>query len=181
MSEAVSEQVKIKNSTLGLVRGDVTLLEVDAFVFYAAHDLALGSGYGTMISIRGGPSVQKELDELGSLEATGVVVTGAGNLKAEYIIHAVGPRFNEEDLEGKLKTTMVNVLKAAEEKGVKRLAFPPMGTGFYMIPLDMCVRVMIDTIKSHLEGETSMEEVIICAMDSREYGPFEAKFASMNR
>jgi O-acetyl-ADP-ribose deacetylase (regulator of RNase III) len=179
MPEAVSDQIRIKDSTLRLVRGDVTLLDVDAFVFYAQHNLALGSGFGGAIAVRGGAGIQKELDALGPVETGGVVVTGAGNLKASYIIHAVGPRFNEDDTEGKLRKTVLNSLKAAEEKGVKRIALPPMGAGFYAVPLPLCSRVMVETIKSYLEGKTEIREVIICAMDQREFAPFEAQLASV--
>jgi O-acetyl-ADP-ribose deacetylase (regulator of RNase III) len=180
MPEAVLEDVQIHRSTVRLIKGDITELEVDAFVFYAQPDLALGSGFGGAVSVRGGPSVQKELDELGPVETTQVVVSEAGKLNASFIVHAVGPRFNEEDMEGKLRTTVSNSLKAAEEKGIKRIAFPAMGAGFYGVPLDMCARVMIETIKSYLEGETEIQEVIICVIDRREFAPFETQLASLN-
>jgi O-acetyl-ADP-ribose deacetylase (regulator of RNase III) len=180
MPEAVSDHVRIRDSILRLIRGDITELDVDGFVFYAQPDLALGSGFGGAISVRGGPSIQKELDELGPVETGGVVVTEAGKLQAGFIVHAVGPRFNEDDTEGKLRTTVLNSLKAAEEKGAKRIAFPPMGTGFYAVPLDICARVMIETINAYLEGETGIEEVVICVVDQRELTPFEAQLASLN-
>ncbi len=180
MPEAVMDGVQINRSSVRLIKGDITLVEADAFVFYAQHDLALGSGFGGAISVRGGPGVQKELDELGPLETGQVVVSEAGKLTASFIIHAVGPRFNEDDMEGKLRTTVTNSLKAAEEKGVKRLAMPAMGAGFYGVPKDMCARVMVETIKSHLEGETGIEEVTICVIDRREFAPFEAQLASLN-
>lgn len=181
MPETVSERIEIHRSVLRLVRGDVTELDVDAFVFYAQPDLALGSGFGTAISLRGGPGIQKELDELGPLQTGQVVVTGAGNLTATFIVHAVGPRFNERDTEGKLRTTVCNALKAAEEKDIKRIALPPMGTGFYAVPLELCARVMTEAIRSYLEGETRIEEVLICVMDRREYAPFESQLASLNQ
>jgi len=181
MPEVVSDQVSIRRSRVRLVRGDITELDVDAFVFYAQPDLALGSGFGTAISVRGGPSIQKELADLGPIETGQAVVTGAGNLKAEYIVHAVGPRFNEEETESKLRTTVLNSLEAAEAKGVKRIALPPMGAGFYMVPLDLCARVMIEAIKSYLQGDTGIEEVVVCVMDQREYAPFEAQLASLNQ
>ena len=180
MPETVSDHVQIRDRVLRLIRGDITELDVDGFVFYAQPDLALGSGFGGAISVRGGPSIQKELDELGPVETGGAVVTEAGKLQAGFIVHAVGPRFNEEDTEGKLRTTVLNSLKAAEEKGAKRIAFPPMGTGFYAVPLDLCARVMIETIKAYLEGETGFEEVVICVVDQRELKPFEAQLASLN-
>ena len=181
MPEAVSEQIQIHRSVVRLVRGDVTELDVEAFVFYAQPDLALGSGFGTAISVRGGPSIKKELDDLSPVETGQVVVTAAGKLRADWIVHAVGPRFNEEDTEGKLRTTVLNALNAAEEKGAKRVALPPMGAGFYAVPLEVCSRVMVEAIQSYLEGETQLEEVVICVMDQREFAPFESQLASLDR
>lgn len=181
MPEAVSEQVRVGRSVVRLVRDDITELDVDAFVFYASSDLALGSGFGGAISVRGGPSIQKELNELAPVQTGQAVVSGAGNLKAAQIIHAVGPRFNEEDTEGKLRTTVVHSLKAAEEQGVKHLALPAMGAGFYAVPLELCARVMIGAIKSYLEGDTCIEEVVLCVIDQREYAPFESQLASLHR
>ena len=176
----MSEQKKIGQSQISLIRDDLTMLEVDAFIFYAQHDLALGSGFGTAISLRGGKDVTAALEGKGPLETTEALVTGAGKLKAKHIIHAVGPRFQEEDLEGKLRSTMQNCLKRAEEKGLERLAFPPMGTGFYGVPLDLCARVMAETLDKHLRGETKIKEAIICVMDEREYDPFQARLSSLS-
>lgn len=181
MPETVAESLSIHRGCLRLMRTDITELEVDAFVFYARHDLALGAGFGNAIAVRGGPAIQKELDELDPVETGQVVVTGAGKLKANFILHAVGPRFREPDTEGKLRTTVRNALEAAEQKGVQRIALPPMGAGFYGIPLDVCARVMAEAIASHLQGDTGIQEVTICAMDDRELKPFAAQLASMNR
>ncbi|NQT11809.1 MAG: macro domain-containing protein, partial [Planctomycetes bacterium] len=142
MPQAVSEPIRINHCGVRLVRGDVTDLEVDAFVFYAQHDLALGSGFGTAISVRGGPAVQKELEGMGPVATGEAVASTAGNLKADFIIHAVGPRFREDDIEEKLRTTVRNSLKLAEEKEIRRIAFPAMGAGYYGIAPDVCARVM---------------------------------------
>jgi len=180
MPEAVSQQVSVHRSVVRLIRGAITDLDVEAFVFYAQHNLALGSGFGTAISVRGGPKIQEELHELGPLQTGDAIVTGAGKLKANWIVHSVGPRFNEPDTEDKLRTTVLNTLKAAQEKGIRQIALPPMGTGFYMVPLDLCARVMIDTIAGYLKGETAIEDVVICVMDSREFAPFQSQLASLN-
>jgi O-acetyl-ADP-ribose deacetylase (regulator of RNase III) len=103
------------------------------------------------------------------------VVTGAGILKADWIIHANGPKFREEEEEKKLRSTVRSVLARAEEKGVKRLAFPPIGTGLYQVPLDLCSRVMVEEIAGHLGNGSSLDEVLIVAPDAREYQPFAAR------
>ena len=166
---------KIGDKVLRLVREDITEMEVDAFVFDITEDVKLGSGFGGAIQQRGGIVIQKQLDEIGSCSTGEAVVTEAGILKADWIIHTNGPKFREEDEEGKLRKTVQSVLARAEEKGVKRLAFPPIGTGLYQVPLDLCTRVMVDTISEHLANGSTLDEVLIAAPDNREFNPFKAK------
>ena len=166
-------QVKINNAILKLEKGDLTALDIEAIVFYTQPDLKLGAGFGNAISVRGGPSIQEELKAIGSISLGEAVITGAGELKSKFIIHALGPRFQEPDTEEKLYKTMQRVLNLAEDKGIKRIAFPPMGTGFYGIPLDVSANVMLSSIRNHLSGKSNLEEVLICVMDKREYTAFE--------
>ena len=179
MVEAASEGISVNRSSVRLTREDVTDIEVDAFVYYAQNDLAIGTGFGTAISVRGGPTIQKELDQLAPVATGEAVVSDAGNLKARYIVHAVGPKFQEEDTEGKLRTTVLSALKRADEKGVRRIAFPAMGAGYYGIAPELCARVMLDTFKSYLEGETGIEELIICVLDTPQQNAFQAQLAGM--
>jgi O-acetyl-ADP-ribose deacetylase (regulator of RNase III) len=167
--------LEVKRSIIRLIKDDITDIDVDAFVFYAQPDLALGSGFGGAIAVRGGASIQKELESLAPVALGEAVVSSAGNLKADHIIHAVGPKFQEEDTEGKLRTTLVNTLKRAEDIGAERLAFPAMGSGYYGTPVDLCARVMLEEIRRHLEGETGIKEVLICVLDTPQYDAFKAK------
>ncbi|MGD8921759.1 MAG: macro domain-containing protein, partial [Candidatus Zixiibacteriota bacterium] len=103
----MSDSITINSRTLRVFVDDITMLDVDAFVFYARPELTLGAGFGTAISVRGGPSIQEELNGKGPLGVTEVITTAAGDLKADFIIHAVGPAFMEEGTEGKLRTTVL--------------------------------------------------------------------------
>ena len=165
----MTETKKMKNGTLTLQKSDVTSTEVDSFVFYAQDDLKLSSGFGNAIAVRGGPSVRKELAELGPIKVTEAVATTAGNMKANFIIHANGPKFQEEDTELKLKATINNALKSAEEKGVESIAFPPMGAGFYGVPLDKSAEITTETLALYMNNGAKIKNVIICANDTREY------------
>lgn len=175
MATAVSEVPRIHGTTVRVVRADITLLEVDAFVFYASPDLVLGAGYGTAISARGGPTIQRTLNELGPVGTCDVVVTGAGNLPAAHIIHAVGPRFKEPDLEGKLRRTMDRVLEQTRALEVRTLAFPPMGAGYYGIPPALCARVMLESLMRHLAGDTTLKDVTIAVLDAQQEEAFDAE------
>jgi len=174
------DELTINRSTLRLVKGDITCLDTESFVFYARHDLVLGSGYGTAISLRGGPSVQDELKQLGPLSTGEAMVTSAGEMRAKYIIHAVGPRFQEDDLEGKLRTTVLNALRQAETKGITAIAFPAMGAGFYGVPLPVSARVTLESIRDYLSGATRIKEVVVCLLDNREFTPFLSQLELMS-
>jgi O-acetyl-ADP-ribose deacetylase (regulator of RNase III) len=169
----MSDRLQINRTTVCLTKGDIADLEIDCIVYYARSDLKLGSGFGGAISGRGGMSIQKELDKIGPIDTGQAVITEAGEMKTKYIIHANGPKFQEEEIEKKLKLTMENTLSLANSRGIRRLALPPMGTGFYGVPLDMSARIMFDAIKEHCDGDTSVEYLTICVVDQRELGPFQ--------
>ena len=143
-------ETKDITSVIHLEKSDLILMDIEAIVYYAQHDLVLGSGFGNSITVRGGGAIQEELKTYGTISTGDAVITSAGELKSNYIIHAVGPRFRESDIEEKLITTMRNVLRIAEENKIREIGFPPMGTGFYGIPLELSARVMYKVI-SELE------------------------------
>lgn len=183
MESALASAVQVGSSrgVVRLVRGDITELDVDAFVFYAQPDLALGSGFGGAIAARGGPSVQKELEGLalaGPLPTGVAVATGAGKLKARHIIHAVGPRFREPGIEEKLRRTVVRCLEKAVEVGARSLAFPAMGCGYYGIPPAVSARIMNEALRDGLDEDSTLEDVVVCVFDTPQYRAFETALAT---
>ncbi len=177
----MTDEISFGKISVQLTIADITDLEIDSFVYYARPDLILGSGFGTAITMRGGPAIQDELKEIGPVDLTEAVISSAGDLKAKYIIHAVGPAFQEEDLEVKLRRTIVNVLKLADEKGITRVAFPPMGAGFYGVPLETSAEVMLDTIGEYAQGDTGITDVVISLLDNREFKPFQTRLKSLSK
>lgn len=162
-----------------LQKGDLTALTVDAVVFYARQDLQLGAGFGSAIQSRGGAAIKKELDAIGSVAIGGAVITSAGAMQARHIIHACGPKFREPDTEKKLRKCMQSALEQASAAKLKTVAFPPMGAGFYGVPLDLTAKVMLDVVRRFLETPSSIQEVIICAMDDRELRAFRPQLEAM--
>jgi O-acetyl-ADP-ribose deacetylase (regulator of RNase III) len=166
---------KVGDKAIRLVLGDITDLDVEAFVFDITADAKLGTGYGNAIAVRGGQAIQKELDQIGNVPTGAGVATSGGSLKAKYVIHVNGPKFHEPDTEGKLRRATQAALTLADEKGVARLALPPVGTGMYQVPLDLCARVMVETVETHLRGTTGLREVLFVALDNREFAPLKAR------
>jgi O-acetyl-ADP-ribose deacetylase (regulator of RNase III) len=174
------DELQVNGKSIRLMVGFITdVAGMDGIVYYARPDLALGSGFGTAISTQGGPKIQEELKKIGSAGVTGVVVTTGGNLKARHILHAVGPRFQEEDGEEKLRATMVHVLQKAGELGLEKIAFPAMGAGFYGIPLIVCARVTLLAAREYLEKAAELKEILFCLRDLREFKVFEEQLQKM--
>lgn len=173
-------ELRVNEKIIRLMVGFITdISNMDGIVYYARPDLTLGSGFGTAISTQGGPKVQEELKKAGSANMTDVVVTGGGNLQVKYILHAVGPRFQEEDSEEKLRTTTLNVLLRAEEHKLQKIAFPAMGSGFYGIPLEVSARVTLGVVREFLEKAAELKEVVFCLRDYRELKVFQEHLQKM--
>ncbi|MFH1686516.1 MAG: macro domain-containing protein [bacterium] len=110
------------------------------------------------------------------------MVSGAGEMKAKYIVHAVGPRFQEENLVEKLQATIRNSLAAAEKAGVTAIAFPPMGAGFYGVPLEQSAAITISSLAAYLQnGRPKITEIFVCANDNREFKPLKAELAQLSK
>jgi len=173
-------EATVNGKLIRLQKGDLTALAVDAVVFYARQDLQLGGGFGSAIQSRGGAAIKKELDQIGTVEMGGAVITGAGSMHARHIIHACGPKFQEPDREKKLRKCMQSALDQASAAKLKTVAFPPMGSGFYSVPLDLTAKVMLDVAQQFLKTPSSIEQVIICVMDDREFKAFRPQLEALS-
>ncbi|HET7290643.1 MAG TPA: macro domain-containing protein [Thermodesulfobacteriota bacterium] len=154
--------------------GDITDMDVDGIVNAANTHLVLGSGVAGSIRRKGGPSIQAECDELGPIPLGEAAVTGGGALKARYVIHAAGMRPGGGVSRESLENTTLNTLKRAEEKGMRSIAFPAIGTGVGGFPIDECAKAMIKTVNEYLkEGGTRIETIYFVLFDEPAWKAFE--------
>ena len=166
----------IRERKLRLVEGNIVLLNVDALVNAANKSLILGGGVAGAIRNFGGPSIQEECNEIGPIEVGDAVITGAGHLKAKYVIHAVGPVYGEGDEDKKLSNATLNSLKIASKKKLKSIAFPAISTGIFHFPIKRCSEIMIKVAKDFLEENEYPKEIILCLYGERAYSIFRSTF-----
>ena len=156
-----------------VTQGDITDIEVDAIVNAANTRLLLGSGVAGAIRRKGGDSIQRECDKIGSIPLGKAIVTGAGKLNAKYVIHAAGMHLGGSVSEEPLREATNNSLLRADEKGVKTVALPAIGTGVGGFPLNKCAQVMIDIVVEYLKNEkTGIEKVYFVLFDMETYKVF---------
>jgi O-acetyl-ADP-ribose deacetylase (regulator of RNase III) len=166
-------KANIGNRVLELVQGDITEMGTDVIVNAANAHLTLGGGVAGAIRRKGGPAIQKECNKIGGTFVGGAVITTGGNLKAKYVIHAVGPRMGEGNEDEKLKNATVNSLKLADEYQLKSISFPAISTGIFGFPIQRCAEIMLRNTIEYLRGETGLNKVVFCLYGQDSYRVFE--------
>ena len=166
-----------------LVEGDITLLEADAIVNAANRLLKHGGGVAYAIVRRGGREIQEESDryvrEHGPLPVGGVAVTGAGRLKARYVIHAVGPRYGDPRGDELLAEAFRNAILKADELGLRSVALPAISTGIYGYPYRRAAEIAAQVIKEVAPRLRSLEKIIVCLYGEEAYKVFKEVFDSV--
>jgi len=170
-------KVTIEGQTLELVEGDITGQEVDAIVNAANSRLAGGGGVDGAIHRKGGRSIMEETDRLypDGCPTGSAVISGAGNLPAKHVIHAVGPVWRggdsgEADL---LAGAHHRPLELAVEHGCRSIAFPAISTGVYGYPLDQASRVALGTAIDFVREHGKPELVRFVLFGQPAYKAFE--------
>ena len=190
-------KVDIANSVLELLDGDITEMDTDAIVNAANAQLVLGGGVAGAIKRKGGPAIQQACNKIGGTFVGGAVITTGGNLKAKYVIHAVGPRWFDSahhkmgdgstlstmlktvslttggDKDEKLKNATLNSLKLADKHNLKSIAFPAISAGIFGFPIDRCAEIMLRTTIDYLKVKTGLKKVVFCLFGRESYAVFE--------
>jgi len=164
------------NKVLKLIEGNIASINTEAVVNAANKSLILGGGVAGAIRSFGGPSIQEECNSIGPIEVGEAVITGAGNLKAKYVIHAAGPVYGEGHEDEKLKRAIYNSLELAEKKKIKSIAFPAISTGIFRFPMKRCSEIMINTCLDFLKNHEYPKEIILCLYGEKSLSIFEQTF-----
>ena len=162
----------LDGTILELVEGDITEQEVDALVNPANEQLQLGAGVAGAIREKGGSSVQEECDRIGGTPVGTAVMTGAGQLKAKQVIHAVGPRMGEGDEDRKLSSAVRSALALADRNALRSIALPAISTGTFGFPVDRAARIMLTEIHRYIQGGTKLDKVVVCLYGDESFQTF---------
>lgn len=156
-----------------LIKGDITKITADAIANAANSSLLGGGGVDGAIHRAGGQQILEECKEIrnkqGKCKTGEAVVTTAGNLPAKYVIHTVGPIWNnnEEECSELLANCYKNSLKLAESLGVKTISFPNISTGVYRFPKERAAKIAVKEVNS-FESEIIEKVIFVCFDDENE-------------
>ena len=161
--------------TIEFLQGDITKVAVDAIVNAANSRLAGGGGVDVAIHRAGGPALMEECRRFPGCPTGSAVPTGAGDLPARYVFHAVGPRYGgrEKDVE-QLASCHLKCLDLATEKGCRSIAFPAISTGVYGYPLKEASVIAVGTVYVWLEkNPEKVDRVVFVLFDEKAFKAYE--------
>ena len=159
-------------------QGDLTAWEADAIVNAANNELWMGAGVAGAIKTRGGAEIEREAMAKGPIGVGDAVATGAGHLAARYVIHAAVMGQDLQTDASLVRGATRRALAVAAELGLTSIALPALGTGVGGFPLDACARVMLEAVRAHAAGPTSLERVVFVLWGRPAYDTFAAVVAA---
>jgi O-acetyl-ADP-ribose deacetylase (regulator of RNase III) len=161
-------------------KGDITDMPVEAIVNPANTDLLMDSGVSAAIRRKGGERIQEECERLAPLRVGAAVVTTAGNLKALFVIHAAVIRPGEKTTAESIKLATRQILLRSEEKTIKSLALPAIGSGTGGFPVEDCAQIMLKAVLEHIRIRTSLEKIHFVLYDDTALKAFEEAFQKLS-
>lgn len=193
--------ITIKAARLELAQGDITRQDTDAIVNAANSSLLGGGGVDGAIHRAGGPTILAECKHLGGCPTGEARITGAGNLPARYVIHAVGPVYSgkpgqfdagllvkrlfkfgadrrvfsgtpEEDA-ALLAGAYRSSLELASQHGARSIAFPSISTGAYGYPVREAAPIALATVAHYLQHHPEIDLVRFVLFDERTFDGYQ--------
>lgn len=173
--------MKLDESRIELIKGDITQLQVDAIVNAANTRLLGGGGVDGAIHKAAGTELFDECKSIGGCATGEARITKGYQLPAKYVIHAVGPVWrggysNESEL---LASAYLNSLRLACENKLSLIAFPSISTGAYGYPKESAARIAIRTVGKFIKNNPYPKKVFVVCFDEETYDVYKRLMAEL--
>ncbi|MBI5048896.1 MAG: O-acetyl-ADP-ribose deacetylase [Deltaproteobacteria bacterium] len=174
-------QTTINSTTLSLIKGDIIHEETDTIVNAANSRLAGGGGVDGAIHRAGGPKIMEECRRIGGCPTGSAVITSGGNLKAKYVIHTVGPIYQDgkHDEAKLLANAYKNSLALAVKKGIKTISFPSISTGAYGYPINEAAESALKTVMDFIKTNKGLSLVRFVLFSDRDFEVYKKTLAML--
>ncbi|KAG8579136.1 hypothetical protein GDO81_010730 [Engystomops pustulosus] len=171
---------------LQVVKADIATLESDAVVHPTGSDLYTGGEVGSALEKKGGKEFLEAVIELkkknGPLDVAGAAVSSGHGLPAKFVIHCNSPSWGSDKCEELLEKTVKNCLALADEKKIKSIAFPSIGSGRNGFPKQMAAQLILKAISNYFVStmSSSIKTVYFVLFDSESIGIYVQEMAKLD-
>ena len=175
-------ELRVGAGRIELIQGDITQQETAAIVNAANRTLLGGGGVDGAIHRAGGPTILEECRALGGCATGDAKLTHGGKLKAQYVVHAVGPVYHggsrgEAEL---LARAYRRSLEVAAARGVRSIAFPSISTGAYGYPVAAAADIALHTIIDFLRADSHIELVRLVLFSASDLAAYERALSAVS-
>jgi O-acetyl-ADP-ribose deacetylase (regulator of RNase III) len=176
-------RVNVEKSILEITQGDITQQDIEAIGNAANSALAGGGGVDGAIHRAGGPTLMSELKSKYKGCPTGsAVITSGGNLKAKYVIHAVGPRYSGSPKDSELLASAYRKsLELCTQNKISSIAFPSISTGIYGYPVEEASRIALKTIMNYLKNHPEIKMIRFVLFDSNTFERYQGALKELTK
>lgn len=166
--------MKIKDTEIKVIAGDITDFKADAIVNAANNKGLMGGGVAGAIKKKGGEAIEDEAVKKCPVNIGEAIFTSAGSLRAKYVIHAATMGMDFKTDEVKIRDACRNSLRVADELGVESVVFPALGCGVGGFSLLASAKIMAQEIWRYLREERSnLKEISFCLYSKEAYEVFD--------
>jgi O-acetyl-ADP-ribose deacetylase len=166
-----------------IINTNITTIQIDAIVNAANNSLTGGGGVDGAIHKAAGAELREYCVTLKGCETGYAKITPGFNLPAKYVIHAVGPVWNNgtEGEEKLLAMCYANCLQLAVENNIKTIAFPCISTGAYRFPFDKAAAIALQTIDKFLQEHETIEKVFLVVFGEKDLRQYQRVFENLKK
>nr|XP_006631838.1 PREDICTED: core histone macro-H2A.1 isoform X2 [Lepisosteus oculatus] len=171
---------------LQVVQADIANIDSDAVVHPTNSDLYTGGEVGNALEKKGGKEFTEAISELrkknGPLDVAGAALTAGHGLPAKFVIHCNSPGWGSDKCEELLEKTVKNCLALADEKKLKSVAFPSIGSGRNGFPKQTAAQLILKAISSYFVStmSSSIKTVYFVLFDSESIGIYVQEMAKLD-
>ena len=157
---------------IAVVQADITSLPAAALVRPVSAEWDSVSAAARRIEIAAGPELNEQCEKLGDLPVGSAVLTSAGHLAAEYVVHTIVRSMDEPVSESSVYRAVQNALRRCVEWGIETLAMPPLGTGAGNLDVEDAASVIVPVLLEHMRAAEYPATVTIVVESEYEYDVF---------
>jgi len=158
---------------LRTAEGDLTEFSADVLVNAANNRLWMGGGVAGALKRKGGREIEKEAVSKGPIGIGEAVATGAGRLRARWVVHAAVMGMDFRTDRDKIYRAAVSAMRVSDSLGAASVAFPALGTGVGGFPFAEAAQVMASAVRDVSGEMKNVREVYFVLYGKEAYTAFE--------
>ncbi len=165
--------MEIHDTKIEVIKADITEVKIDAIVNAANNKLIMGGGVAAAIKKKGGSSIEEEAKKQGPIKIGEAIITGAGKLKAKFIIHTATMGMDFKTNQQIIRQATRSALQKTKNKDINSIALPALGCGVGGFAKEDAAKIMLEEVMTFSQKNETLKEVIFVLYDDKTYKIFK--------